>query len=121
MTWPRFTKSRAAIPGRETGGGVNGRLPLPRLLTDLKEAKTREIEQLYRRIYWQVWRSLSPPGQTLLEMMPITAGMGATPEQLQAMSGLDESAYGSPSANWSTAPCWKCAAQPGNAVTPSTA
>ncbi|MGB5062122.1 MAG: NB-ARC domain-containing protein [Candidatus Promineifilaceae bacterium] len=72
--------------------GLTAVYPLPRLLTDLKEAKTREIEQLYRRIYWQVWRSLSPPGQTLLEMMPMTAGMGATPEQLQAMSGLDESA-----------------------------
>ena len=72
--------------------GLTAVYPLPRLLTDLKEAKTREIEQLYRRIYWQVWRSLSPPGQTLLEMMPMAAGMGATPEQLQAMSGLDESA-----------------------------
>lgn len=72
--------------------GLTAVYPLPRLLTDLKEAKTREIEQLYRHIYWQVWRSLSPPGQTLLEMMPIAAGMGATPEQLQAMSGLDESA-----------------------------
>lgn len=71
--------------------GLTAVYPLPRILADLKEARSQEIEQLYRRIYWQAWHSLSPHSQTLLEMMPMTAAIGATPEQLQAMSQLDES------------------------------
>lgn len=70
--------------------GLTAVYPLPHILADLKEARSREVEQLYRRIYWQAWHSLSPHSQKLLEMMPMTTGMGATPEQLQAMSGLEE-------------------------------
>jgi hypothetical protein len=70
--------------------GLTAVYPLPRILADLKEAKTREIADLYQRIYWQAWHSLSPYSQTLLEMMPMTAGIGGTPEQLQAMSQLEE-------------------------------
>ena len=71
--------------------GLTAVYPLPRILVDLKEAKTREITDLYQHIYWQAWHSLSLHSQTLLEMMPMTAGIGATPEQLQAMSELEES------------------------------
>jgi hypothetical protein len=70
--------------------GLTAVYPLPRILADLKEARTREIAELYHHIYWQVWHSLSPHSQTLLEMMPMTAGIGTKPEQLQVMSGLEE-------------------------------
>lgn len=70
--------------------GLTAVYPLPHLLADLKEAKTHQIAELYRRIYWQAWHSLSPRSQSLLEMMPLTAGIGATPGQLQAMSELGE-------------------------------
>lgn len=70
--------------------GLTAVLPLQQILTDLTAAQTGEIEQLYRHIYWQAWHSLSPSGQTLLEMMPLAAGVGVKPEQMQAMSGLTE-------------------------------
>lgn len=70
--------------------GLTAVYPLPRILADLKEAKTQEIVGLYHRIYWQAWHSLSSHGQALLELMPMVGGIGATPEQLQAMSELEE-------------------------------
>ncbi len=68
--------------------GLTAVLPLPLILADLTAAQTTEIEQMYRHIYWQSWRSLSENGQILLEMMPLAAGVGIKPEQMQAMSGL---------------------------------
>lgn len=68
--------------------GLTAVLPLTQILADLTAAQIGEIEQLYSHIYWQAWRSLSPNGQALLEMMPMTAGVGVKPEQMQAMSGL---------------------------------
>ncbi len=70
--------------------GLTAVLPLQQILTDLTAAQISEIGQLYRHIYWQAWHSLSPTGQTLLEMMPLAAGVGVKPEQMQAMSGLPE-------------------------------
>lgn len=70
--------------------GLTAVLPLPQILADLTAAQISEIGQLYRHIYWQAWHSLSPTGQTLLEMMPLAAGVGVKPEQMQAMSGLAE-------------------------------
>lgn len=68
--------------------GLTAVLPLPQILADLTAAQTTEIEQLYRHIYWQAWHSLSENGQILLEMMPMAAGVGIKPEQMEAMSGL---------------------------------
>lgn len=65
-------------------------LPLPEILVDLVEAKSLEIEQMYRNIYWAAWRMLSENAQLLLEMMPMAAGVGAKPEQLMAVSGLEK-------------------------------
>lgn len=70
--------------------GLTAVYPLSRILIDLKEAKTQEVAGLYQRIYWQTWHSLSSHGQALLELMPMAAGIGATPEQLQAMSEFEE-------------------------------
>ena len=68
--------------------GLTAVLPLPQILTDLTAAQITEIEQLYRHIYWQAWHSLSENGQTLIEMMPMAAGVGIKPEQMAAISGL---------------------------------
>jgi hypothetical protein len=64
-------------------------LPLPQILTDLNENRVGPIENLYRHIYWEAWRTLTPPAQTLLQAMPLAASSGASPEQMQAFSGLD--------------------------------
>lgn len=70
--------------------GLSTVLPLPEILTDLAEASTIEIEEMYHKIFWKAWRSLSENARLLLEMMPMTAGIGAQPEQLSAISGLDK-------------------------------
>ncbi|MBE2222595.1 MAG: hypothetical protein IAF02_13695 [Anaerolineae bacterium] len=64
-------------------------LPLPQILTDLNENRVGPIENLYRHIYWETWRTLTPTAQTLLQAMPLVASSGARPEQMQAFSGLD--------------------------------
>ena len=48
------------------------------------------VEELYRHIYWQSWRTLSEPARTLLQAMPLVAESGGEPAYLQAISGLDE-------------------------------
>jgi hypothetical protein len=68
-------------------------LPLPLILRDLAERRPGPAEGLYRHIYWQAWRSLSPNAQTLLQAMPLAAEAGARPEQMRAMSGLDEADF----------------------------
>ena len=68
--------------------GLAAVLPLPQILIDLTQAETREIEQMYRHIYWRVWQSLSEDGQMVLEMMPLAAAIGITPEQMAVMTAL---------------------------------
>lgn len=68
--------------------GLAAVLPLPQILQDLTQAETREIEQMYRSIYWRAWQTLSEEGQTVLEMMPLAAAVGLTPEQMTAMTSL---------------------------------
>lgn len=68
-------------------------LPLPQVLADLTRAQSAEIEQMYCHIYWQAWQTLSSSAQTLLEMMPLAAGIGVRPEQMKAMSGLPEEKF----------------------------
>ena len=64
-------------------------LPLPQILADLLTVQTQEIEQMYRHIYWRAWHSLSDEAQLVLEMMPMIAGIGARPEQIAAITGLE--------------------------------
>jgi hypothetical protein len=65
-------------------------LPLPQILADLSKSRVGPIEDLYRHIYWQTWRTLTPPAQNLLQAMPLAAVSGALPQQMQAMSELDD-------------------------------
>ncbi len=68
-------------------------LPLPQILTDLEQSYLGPIEELYRHIYWQAWRTLSTEAQALLQAMPLVATSGAQPAQMQAISGLEDDAF----------------------------
>ena len=65
--------------------------PLEGLLRDLRERRTRSVDDLYRHIYWRLWHALSPEAQALLIAMPLVAELGADTEQLAAISGLSDS------------------------------
>lgn len=64
--------------------------PLEGLLRDLRERRTRSVDDLYRHIYWRLWQALSQNAQALLIAMPLVAEMGADTEQLAAISGLSD-------------------------------
>lgn len=68
--------------------GLSHTIALPHILADLTAVHTTAIEQMYRHIYWQAWHSLSKTAQAVLEIMPMTADIGATPDQLQAITSL---------------------------------
>lgn len=70
--------------------GLAYTFPLNHILLDLKEARFKEIEEMYRHIYWQAWHSLQPESQGLLEKMTLIDDIGALPEQMARLSGLDE-------------------------------
>ncbi len=65
-------------------------LPLPQILADLQRVRPGPIEDLYRNIYWESWRTLSERARTLLQAMPLVAESGARPAQMQAISDLSE-------------------------------
>lgn len=68
-------------------------LPLAQILVDLKRSRSGPIEDMYRHIYWEAWRTLSQGGQDLLQAMPLVAESGALPDQMQAISSLDEAGF----------------------------
>jgi hypothetical protein len=71
--------------------GLSAALPLPHVLADLVQAQVRQIEGMYRHIYWQAWHTLQPDSQALLQAMPLADGrIGITPEQMQTISDLDD-------------------------------
>ncbi len=63
-------------------------LPLPQILSDLAASSPGPVEELYRHIYWEAWRTLSEDARVLLQAMPLVAESGALPEQMQAISRL---------------------------------
>ena len=73
--------------------GLTAVLPLPQILDDLTQVHTSEIEELYRYIYWRAWRSLDENAQQLLEMMPMSSGIGMKPEQMQALVDLNDAQF----------------------------
>ncbi|MDX1663356.1 MAG: NB-ARC domain-containing protein [Candidatus Promineifilaceae bacterium] len=73
--------------------GLLDLLPLGQVLADLTRSRSGPVEELYRHIYWQSWRTLSEPARTLLQAMPLVSESGGEPEYLQAISGLDEEAF----------------------------
>lgn len=70
--------------------GLTAVMSLQDILSGLERSRPGPIEGMYRRIYWEAWKTLTPDAQSLLQAMPLTAEMGALPQQLQAISGLNE-------------------------------
>jgi hypothetical protein len=62
-------------------------LPLSQVLENLKQAKVKDIDELYTFIYWQAWHTLDEISQRVLLMMPVA--QDGPPEQLKALSGLE--------------------------------
>lgn len=65
---------------------------LSQILDALRRSRPGDIEDMYRHIYMNAWRSLSQKAQELLQAMPLVGDAGAQPEHLQVISGLDERA-----------------------------
>lgn len=66
--------------------------PLDPILADLRQAQTKRVEELYINIYWQAWRAMSAEARRLLEAMFAADEIGILPDQMQALSELDEAA-----------------------------
>lgn len=70
--------------------GLTAVMPLPAILKDFTHSQSGPIEQMYKHIYWKNWQSLSEEAHILLEAMPLVGKAGAKPEQMQAISQLNE-------------------------------
>jgi len=62
-------------------------LPLGQVLSNLKEAQGKSVDQLYTYIYWRAWDTLSEAGQYVLLVMPLANG--GTMDQLLALVPLE--------------------------------
>jgi hypothetical protein len=68
-------------------------LSLPQVLADIARSRPGPIEDLYKHIYWESWRTLSDDAQALLQAMPLIAEAGALPAQMRAISNLSEERF----------------------------
>jgi hypothetical protein len=73
--------------------GLLDLLPLGHVLADLAHSRGGAVEELYRHIYWQTWRTLSEPARRLLQAMPLVAESGGEPDYLKALSQLDDDSF----------------------------
>jgi hypothetical protein len=73
--------------------GLTAVMSLADILDGLQKSRPGPIEDMYKRIYWKAWKTLSPEAQSLLQAMPLVAETGALPLQLQAISGLTEEIF----------------------------
>lgn len=60
-------------------------LSLPELLSNLREACGRQVDDLYTYIYWQAWHSLDETGHDVLASMPFAPG-GSTLTHVSALN-----------------------------------
>lgn len=68
--------------------GLLRRLSLDNIVAEMEQGRGN-AKWIYNKIYAKSWECLSEPGQLLLQAMPLTGtNSGATPEQMQAASGL---------------------------------
>lgn len=63
-------------------------LTLGQVIDNLREARGKRAEELYRFIYWDAWRRLPADAQETLLLMPLFAGDGADITALQRVSDL---------------------------------
>lgn len=65
---------------------------LPRVLTDLSEARGQQVEALYEFIYRQAWDLLDEITRRVFVAMPLAARSGTTLAHLAALTGFEEEA-----------------------------
>ncbi len=71
-------------------------LSLSRVVDDLRQARGRRVEELYRFIYWQSWQLLSEQARRVLVIMPLVAESGGGLAQIAALSELAEEQLAAP-------------------------
>jgi hypothetical protein len=62
--------------------------PARRVVEDLAKAEIEKVGGMYDFIFAGAWRSLSPPGKTLLQSLALAAAPEASLDHLQEVSGL---------------------------------
>ena len=63
---------------------------LSHVVKDLRQARGRRVDELYRFIFWRSWQLLSDQAQRVLAIMPLVAESGGGLEQIGALSKLAE-------------------------------
>jgi hypothetical protein len=65
-------------------------LSISRVVDDLRQARGRRVEELYRFIYWRSWQLLNAQARRVLAIMPLVAESGGGLAQIVALSELAE-------------------------------
>ena len=63
-------------------------LALPQVVENLREARGKRAEDLYRFIYWDAWQRLPDDARDVLMLMPLFAGDGADLAAISRVSDL---------------------------------
>ncbi len=63
-------------------------LALPQVVENLREARGKRAEDLYRYIYWEAWQRLPTEARDVLMLMPLFAGDGADLAAIGRVSDL---------------------------------
>jgi hypothetical protein len=67
-------------------------LALPQVVENLREARGKRAEELYRYIYWDAWQRLPDAARDTLMLMPLFAGEGADLAAIGRVSDLPDDA-----------------------------
>jgi len=67
-------------------------LSLPQVVENLRQARGKKAEELYRYIYWNAWQRLPTAAQDTLMLMPLFAGDGADLTAISRVSDLADDA-----------------------------
>jgi hypothetical protein len=65
-------------------------LSLSRVVDDLRQARGRRVDELYRFIYWRSWQMMGDGARRVLAIMPLVAEGGGGLDQISALCELDE-------------------------------
>ncbi len=70
--------------------GLLDLLPLAKILAHVQQGQKGSVDEMYRHIYWQTWKTLSQEARHLLKIMPLVSEEGEDADYLQTLSGLSE-------------------------------
>ncbi len=59
---------------------------IPQIVQDMRQARGKTVQELYRHIYWRAWHLLAPEAQQVLAVMPLVAETGGGIEQISTLS-----------------------------------